>query len=302
MNSPADFQANAPLHQAISRGDAQGVLDALAAGADINGPEVPKGLTPLQLTAEFCSAPMFDLLVQQGADLRAAENATPTLLELVLAKPRPGAADFVKAALAAGVDPNRPLSDGSSLLHRAVMLSDPAVAQQLLGHGANPNALDNSRSTPLHHAVHGFRPRHGMVFVLATYGADIHAVNAQGLNALDLAASAGSMARSRAGMLLALGATLTAHSSVDGDGDFQEMVNAGPLQNAMTFDEPEVLIASLERHVQEAGFEREIQRAANEAEAANYTGKADLMRSFLARHAAAHAVDQALQSLPEPRP
>ena len=57
--------------------------------------------------------------------------------------------DVLQVLLDAGLDPNLTFSNGYSLLHRAAKLGRAAVVEVLLKHGANPNALDKGKRTPL---------------------------------------------------------------------------------------------------------------------------------------------------------
>src|SRR5689334_3224194 len=56
----------------------------------------------------------------------------------------------VKAALAAGADPNTTSPQGP-VLHRAIQLKSKPIVKALLDAGADPSVLDEDKRTALHH-------------------------------------------------------------------------------------------------------------------------------------------------------
>lgn len=76
----------------------------------------------------------------------------------------------IEALLLAGADPNRPVYDGTPLIHFATMREEPWILQTVLQHGGDPNAVsDRGGETPLFSAE-----THAAVVALVEAGADIN--------------------------------------------------------------------------------------------------------------------------------
>lgn len=71
-----------------------------------------------------------------------------------------------------------------SVLHEAAALQQPDIAALLLDHGANPNATDAKRETPLHVSVRS--GRWPITKLLLQHGADPYAKDKSGVSPLDL--------------------------------------------------------------------------------------------------------------------
>ena len=118
-----------------------GVVDAvrllLDRGADIRRKEPARGQTALMWAAAENNAAVVTLLLERGADLneRSKGQFSPYLFAV-----RGGHVDATKTFLAAGVNVNETLADGTSALVLAVMNAHFEVASVLLDHGANPSA------------------------------------------------------------------------------------------------------------------------------------------------------------------
>ncbi len=69
-----------------------------------------------------------------------------------------------------GVDPNRPLEQGRTPLHFAVIRGKRDVVEYLLKRGANPNLRDDYGNTPLHYAYENRDVK--MVSILMKAGMD----------------------------------------------------------------------------------------------------------------------------------
>ena len=110
-----------PLHAAVIAGNRDAVIYLLAQDVPVDV-QNHNGHTALALSAEHPPkenrAPIAELLLAHGADVDAAAG-----------------------------------HHGGTVLHRAVIHGDDALASLLLEHGANPNRQDWSGKTPLHHAV-----------------------------------------------------------------------------------------------------------------------------------------------------
>ena len=110
-----------PLHAAVLGGNREAIMHLLECGVPVNAVN-HNGHTALALCAEHSRAevraPMAQLLLARGADANAAGG-----------------------------------HHGGTVLHRAVIHGDIALARELLEHGADPNLQDWSGKTPLHHAV-----------------------------------------------------------------------------------------------------------------------------------------------------
>ena len=110
-----------PLHAAVIAGNRETVEFLLGQDVPVDA-QNHNGHTALALSAEFPSkesrAPIAELLLAHGADVDAAAG-----------------------------------HHGGTVLHRAVIHGDVALARLLLEHGAGPNRQDWSGKTPLHHAV-----------------------------------------------------------------------------------------------------------------------------------------------------
>jgi len=80
--------------------------------------------------------------------------------------------------------------DGLTPIHNAIFHNDyegdyPQVIQLLLEHGANPNAQDNQRRTPLH--LVSSSSRLDFARILLAHGADADAEDEEGITPLQVA-------------------------------------------------------------------------------------------------------------------
>ena len=110
-----------PLHAAVIAGNRETVEFLLAHRVPVDA-QNHNGHTALALSAECPSkkvrVPIAELLLARGASVNAAAG-----------------------------------HHGGTVLHRAVIHGDEALARLLLTHGADPDRQDRSGKTPLHHAV-----------------------------------------------------------------------------------------------------------------------------------------------------
>jgi ankyrin repeat protein len=82
--------------------------------------------------------------------------------------------EVLKVLLAAGADPNARLVDGNTPLHFSVRNRDPEFTSALLAAGANPNARGENNRPPIHEAVVQENSAH--IPLLASAGADLNAI------------------------------------------------------------------------------------------------------------------------------
>ena len=182
----AQVDANAALLAAAARGDTDGVVRALGAGADIEARDTSRR-TALTLAAAADHVPVAKELVRRGADVDAIDGQqdTPWLITgvtgsvamgEVLLSGRPdltirnrfggisiipaserGHVDYVRWVVRHGVDVNHINNLGWTALLEAVILGDGSARYQeivhiLLGAGADRSIADRDRVTALDHA------------------------------------------------------------------------------------------------------------------------------------------------------
>ena len=171
------------IHEAAASGDKDAVERFLAEGASVNA-RGEMGLTPLHIAAWHGHSEVVELLLERGADLEAVDKTGMTALHWGAAY---GALETVKTLVAKGANVNAknrnggtPLgattmgrgeceevalfllgkgadlsvrhSDGSTILHKAVLNGQPNVLRILLENGADPAVKDKDGKTPLDRA------------------------------------------------------------------------------------------------------------------------------------------------------
>jgi ankyrin repeat protein len=118
-----------------------------------------------------------------------AGNSPDTRLVDAAAKPD---TEAVRKLIAEHVDVNAPQADGTTALHWAAHWDDRAMADLLIGAGANPKTTNAYGGTPLAEACTNSDP--AMIEKLLKAGADPNAVSSEGETALMTAARTGSVA------------------------------------------------------------------------------------------------------------
>lgn len=158
------------VHHAAALGDIPLLEQMLAAEPALREPTAAGGrwrITPLHAAALGGNRAAVAFLLARGVPVDAENHNDHTALALCVEYP---AAEIRTAMaqllLARGADANaRGGHHGGTVLHRAVIRGDAALARALLEHGADPNRQDWSGKTPLHHAV--AKNRHLVALLLA---------------------------------------------------------------------------------------------------------------------------------------
>lgn len=122
------------------------------------------------------SEPVFNLLLEQGADYRVSDRHEHTALSLAAGR---GMLAAVNMLLWKGADPNRRDKDRETPLMRAVARGHLQVVKALIRNGADVNAANEFKETALMWA-----PTAGLVRVLIEAGAKINARSDYGMTAL----------------------------------------------------------------------------------------------------------------------
>ena len=146
------------LHEAARRGDAAGIAELVAGGADPNA-RSKDGDTPLHLAARWMTdIDPITTLVELGANVGATDVDGMTPLhhacnrELTSAEAARRAGGAITALLEAGADVNAADNQGRTPLHLAANRDFPEMAAQLVGLGADLYASDAAGATALHAA------------------------------------------------------------------------------------------------------------------------------------------------------
>jgi len=210
------FQAGDDIHQAVKKGDMEGLKGLVDGGVDVNDTTSKGKQTPLHVAALEGHAKIAEYLLDHGAELEAkdSEGSSP-LLEAV----RGGHLEVIKLLLQRGADIHTAGSNQKTLLHVAAFHGHKQVVEYLADSGANIHATDKYFQTPLyvaassgnlevldylvskranmHKAInwHHWSPLHAaassnhmeVVKYLVTHGADLEARNREGKRPIDLA-------------------------------------------------------------------------------------------------------------------
>jgi ankyrin repeat protein len=122
----------------------------LEAGAAPNATESERGQTALMWASAGRHADIVQLLIDHGADPKAASMGgfTPLLFAA-----QQGDVESARALLAAGVDVNSKIANGSNALIVTAASGHEALGKFLLANGALPNVRDRFGMMPLHMAA-----------------------------------------------------------------------------------------------------------------------------------------------------
>ncbi len=141
-----------PLMLAARTDRADAVTRLLSGGALIDAKETWNGQTALMWAAAAGNAPIVQLLIERGADIRARSNAGTTPLMFAV---RQGDVAAVRALVVAGADLKQTRPDSATPLLVAVINGHEDLVDFLLDKGADPNV--EGGSTQL--TVQGVRAR-----------------------------------------------------------------------------------------------------------------------------------------------
>jgi ankyrin repeat protein len=158
------------LADAAMRGDKAAVRRLLAEKADVNAPQID-GTTALDWAVQADDVELTDLLIRAGARVAIANQAGATPLQLAAIN---GNAAILERLIAAGADPNAPLSSsGDTALMMAARTGRVDAIERLLDRGANVNAKETwGGTTALMWAVAERHPK--AVKLLIEHGADVN--------------------------------------------------------------------------------------------------------------------------------
>lgn len=209
----SDHDEHAEFFQAIERGEREAVARLIAAHPALVSAHSSTGVSASLYSLYYGEPEIAALLADAGATMTVFEEAAL------------GRAESLGALLAAHpAQVNAFAADGFTPLGLAAFFGQPAAAQVLLDHGADPNlpSANAMRVAPLHSAVaarrldiaeallrhgaqvnatqaDGFSPLHGaaqngqveMIALLLAHGADPHARTTGGQTPLDIAKAEG---------------------------------------------------------------------------------------------------------------
>jgi len=194
--------AEAPLADAVQRGDKPAVLALLKTGADVNAPQ-RDGATALHWAAYLDDAETTARLIRAGARIDTANNYGVTALALAS---QSGNAAIIDQLVKAGADPNGAIRAGETPLMLAARTARTDAVTVLLNAGAKIDAKEtwNGQTALMWAAAAGNGP---VVQALIDRGADIRARSNAGTTPLLFAVRKGDAASVRA--LLAAGADVT---------------------------------------------------------------------------------------------
>ncbi|GBP04056.1 Transient receptor potential channel pyrexia [Eumeta japonica] len=181
----AGLKEHSPLHYAVLSDASEVVSELLKAGACPDTPQVFTE-TPLHVAASLGSAECTRLLLEAGADVRAAMGPSKaTALHLAA---EDGHAECAQLLLDHGACIDRPNSRRQTPLHLAALAQSVEVVELLVSRRANVRARDDDGRTPLHRAVVRGARSCDVVHALLNAGADPNEPDDFGYTPLHIAA------------------------------------------------------------------------------------------------------------------
>ena len=175
------FNANKKMSDAIDNGSIVNLAQALTQGADIHYKDIG-GWTWLMRAVEKNKPNILSALLKAGAGIDACNQRGSTGVMICVENGRVECLDLL---IRNGADLNATNEDGRSALIKAAINKETVCGKMLLAAGANPNIIDLNKNT-----AYLVTAQKGLTeFMLALFeaGADIGALNFQGVNAARLA-------------------------------------------------------------------------------------------------------------------
>jgi ankyrin repeat protein len=163
-------QSDAPLIDAVKRGDHNAVRAQLRAKADANA-AAPDGTTALHYAVQGDDAELVTMLLRAGANAKVANRYG---LQPITLAAMNGSARVLDALLAAGADPNTNTSEGEPVIMTAARTGSVDALKALIARGANVNAREKWFGETA--AMWAASENHAdAIRVLAEAGADLNA-------------------------------------------------------------------------------------------------------------------------------
>ena len=179
-------QLMAPLNIAASKGFEPIVRKLMQHNASLNTFDA-EGCTPLCQAIEKNNQDVALVLLTGVLDVNLRKQHGKTALFLAVYQ---GMDEVVLAVLKLGADVNAYSSGGLTALHQAVKQRNLFIVKEFITAGADVNAPAGDGNTALHMALTGSIDIE-LVEVLLESGANVHAINSQGIKPLKLAELAG---------------------------------------------------------------------------------------------------------------
>jgi len=180
---PEPPTAKAPdisIHEAAIDGNIEAVKQHLATGTDVNA-KADDEWTPLHEAAWHGHKEIVELLIAKGADVNVKDGDGETPLGKAIRNEQTKIADLLRKR---GSKTGEEVLAEESILG-AVNIGDIKLVEQHLAAGADVNAKDSVRWTPLHHAA--FEGYKEVAELLIAKGADVNATADTGATPLGLA-------------------------------------------------------------------------------------------------------------------
>jgi ankyrin repeat protein len=165
------------LFGAIEQNDSESVKHLLAQGVDVNQKD-EDGYTPLMKAVRSHKEGFVRLLLKNGADARVKASNGDTALHLACKAEDPTIVELLVS---------RARRESGEMLLQASREGKKKSVKLLLSGGVDVNFRDEHGNTPL--MIASGRGRLAVIEALLDHGADIHAVNNQGITALGWAYS-----------------------------------------------------------------------------------------------------------------